>query len=133
VALLRDEPCADEVGEILAGAVPVVSAVTLAEVTDVLVRSYGEDPARVEMTLGSLLTESIDVESPSAEIAIEAGLLRGRWYRRQRREVSLGDCFVVAAARSDDAIATADPVVAEIARGAGLEVVALPDSNGRRP
>jgi hypothetical protein len=39
----------------------------------------------------------------------------------------------VAAARSDDAIATADPVVAEIARGAGLEVVALPDSNGRRP
>ena len=133
VALLRDEPCAGEVAEVMAAEASVISAVTLGEVADVLVRRYEEDPARVEMTLESLLVESISVEPPTVDVAIRAGLLRARWYRRRGREASLGDCFVVAAARRGDAIATADPILAEVARGEGLEVVALPDSSGQRP
>jgi hypothetical protein len=37
-------------------------------------------------------------------------------------------CFVLAAAQDGDAVATAEPVVAELARGEGLDVEALPES-----
>jgi hypothetical protein len=47
--------------------------------------------------------------------------------------VSLGDCFVLATAGPGDAVATADPVVAAVARAEGIGVESLPDSTGRRP
>jgi uncharacterized protein with PIN domain len=133
VALLRDEPCAGEVMEILDSYVSVTSTVTLGELVDVLVRRYEEDVTGVEMVVASLLQESVAVEPPTVEAAVRAGLRRARWYRRRAREVSLGDTFVLAAARPGDAIATADPVLAEIARAEGVDVKALPDSSGRRP
>lgn len=133
LAFLRDEGCAAEVAEILTRGRSVTSAVTVAEVADVLVRTHGEDPRQVEAILGSLLGDLVEVVAPTVEDGARAGLLRARWYRRRHREVSLGDCFVVAAAAPGDAVATADPLLAEMARGEGVDVVALPDSAGRRP
>jgi PIN domain nuclease of toxin-antitoxin system len=132
LAFLRDEPCAAEVGEIIAAGSSVTSSVTVAEAADVLVRVHGEDPGRVGATLGSLLADLVSVEAPDVEVGTRAGLLRARAYRRHR-EISLGDCFVVAAARRGDVIATADPLLAVLAREEGLDVLALPDSSGRRP
>jgi hypothetical protein len=47
--------------------------------------------------------------------------------------MSLADCFLVASVVDGVSIATADRPVAEIARAEGIEVIALPDSTGRRP
>jgi predicted nucleic acid-binding protein len=60
--------------------------------------------------------------------------LRRRHYDRATRELSLADCFLLAAAsRLDASIATSDPGVASAAREESLELIALPDSTGRRP
>jgi uncharacterized protein with PIN domain len=133
VALLRGEPCAVEVAALVRQRSAVMSAVTVAEVTDVLVRVFGQDAERVAAVLESLLDETIAVEVPGTEAATRAGLIRARWYQPRVREVSLGDCFVLATAQSGDVIATADPVIADVARAEALGVEALPDSSGRRP
>ena len=110
-----------------------MSAVTLGEVADVLVRVFGQSAERVGAVLESMLEDAIAVESPEAETGTRAGLLRARWYRRRVCEVSLADCFVLAVAQGGDAVATADPVLAELARAEGIGVEALSDSAGRRP
>jgi len=60
--------------------------------------------------------------------------LRRRYYDSTTRALPLADCFLLAAAsRLEASVATADPAVASVAREEALELVALPDSAGRRP
>ena len=60
--------------------------------------------------------------------------LRADHYHRTRAAVSLADCICVATAISlDTDLATTDSALAAVARAAGVEVIALPDSAGVIP
>ena len=63
-----------------------------------------------------------------------ASALRIDHYHRTRAAVSLADCVCIATAITlDTDLATTDPALAAVARAAGVEVIALPDSEGRLP
>jgi len=84
--------------------------------------------------LGSLiLGGQVHVTVPDEEAAWRAAELRQTYYAKKSCELSLADCFLIAAAASGDLIATADAPAASVARLEGIEVVPLPDSDGTRP
>jgi hypothetical protein len=75
--------------------------------------------------------EHLVLFEPDEADAWRAAELRARLYDRNDRSLSLADCFLLAHASEDGAVATSDPPVAEVARSEGIAVVALPDSSGR--
>lgn len=112
----------------------VICAPNLAEVVDVCVRVHANDEPTVRERIGWLLTGGLEVAVLDSRLALDAGTLRARHYRRRHCEVSLGDCYALALAqRRRLALATADPDLAQAARSQDVAVVALPDSRGRRP
>lgn len=133
VAFLADEPARDEV-EVLLRESCVVTIVNLAESLDVLGRVYGIGEDELRRLVDPLLGDALAVDAPPAEDAWVVASLRRRYYDREKRELSLADCFLLAAAsRLGASVATADPPVASVARDESLELIALPDSSGRRP
>jgi PIN domain nuclease of toxin-antitoxin system len=112
----------------------VVCAPNLAEVIDVCVRVHGNDERLVRERLGWLLTGGVEVMPLDTELALTAGSLRARHYRRTSCPISHGDCFTLAVAKQGAIpLATADPDLARTARAEAVEVIGLPDSRGRRP
>jgi ribonuclease VapC len=133
IALLRDEPAADEVEKILRRGEAAMSAVNLAEALDVLQRVDSVDRARLEALTRPLVSESLQLLVVDERTARDGADLRARRYHRTRAPLSLADCLLLAAARGADAVvATADRPLAGAARAEGLEVASLPDSRGRR-
>jgi PIN domain nuclease of toxin-antitoxin system len=133
IALLAGEPARDDVVEILREPC-VMSTVNLAESWDILGRVHHIDEQRIGVLVEPLLTKTITVDSPSAADARRAASLRRHHYDRSTRSLSLADCFLLAtASRLEASVATADPAVAAVARDESLELIALPDSAGRRP
>jgi predicted nucleic acid-binding protein len=124
VALLADEPAADEVASLLAEGGCAVTHVNLCESVYVLHRAYGIGIEESRPVLAPLLSEHV------RQLASE---LRIRHYDRRVRPLSLADCVLIAAAGDGDRIATADAPVAEAARAEGIAVVPLPDIAGARP
>lgn len=134
IALLGDEPAADEVEELLRRGDCSASVVNLAEAIDVSCRVHNLALDDVRNALVSLiLGGQVQVIVPDEDSAWRAAELRQTYYARKSCELSLADCFLIAAAGSGDSIATADAPAASVARLEGIEVVALPDSGGRRP
>lgn len=136
IALLRDEPAADEVEAILRGrgGIAVISAVALAEVFDVLVRAARRRVDEVSLLLDTLLAAGLDVVPVDEEIGRLAGILRSRHWNRDRRPVSIVDCTVLATGMTaQEPIATSDAALIGAARAEGHPVVVLPDSKGRPP
>jgi predicted nucleic acid-binding protein len=135
VALVADEPAADEVERILREGGSRVVAVNLAEAIDICRRSHGlsQDETRAAfepLTLSGTLAVAISGE---AEAWLAADL-RTSHYHRQQRPLSMADCFLLAhAVAAGEALATSDPDLAEVARIEDVTVVALPDRAGRRP
>ena len=70
IALVRDEPAADEVSEILRGrdGLASISTVGIAELMDVLVRVAGRRVEEASAMLGWLLATGIDVVPVDEEI-----------------------------------------------------------------
>jgi uncharacterized protein with PIN domain len=136
IALLRDEPQADQIVAVV-GADPAsvsrVSTVTLAEISDVLERVHGWSAAVVEEAVSGILGVSLEYVAPTPEIAARAGSLRARHYRRRANAVSLGDCFVLATAADGGTVVTSDRALARTARSERIDVVVVPDARGRRP
>jgi PIN domain nuclease of toxin-antitoxin system len=133
VALLADEPARGEVEALLKGPC-LMSTINLAESLDVLTRVYGVDEKEIRELVGPLAGEVFAVEAPQEPDAWSAASLRRRHYRSATHELSLADCFLLATAlRTAASIATADPAVASTARAEAVDLVALPDSAGRRP
>jgi uncharacterized protein with PIN domain len=135
VALVADEPAADEVEEILrAGGVRVVVA-NLAESIDISHRVNGLPLGEVRGALAPLL--DAEVIEPVASMVTEAWLaaeLRAKHYDKRTAALSLADCLLLAhALEAQEAIATANSSLADAARSEGVDVVALPDSAGARP
>jgi uncharacterized protein with PIN domain len=134
IALLRDEPAADEVETILRRGEAAMSAVNLAEALDVLQRVDGIDRARLDTFTGPLIRESLALLAVEERTARDGADIRARRYHRTRAPLSLADCLLLAAARGAQAVvATADRPLASAARAEEIKVAALPDSRGRRP
>lgn len=121
VALLADEPAADQVEELLERGAGKITSINLAEALDVLQRR--------DRIPESVLREALDglpvrVLVASENDAWQAASLRARHYHR-RRPVSIADCFLVVAADQGDEVATADGAVLEMARAEGVDVIEL--------
>lgn len=111
-----------------------LSAVNHAEVVDRLVRLFAWPVDDVEVDLALLTRAGMQIVPMDADCAVLAGRLRATHYHRERRAVSLADCFAAATAlRAGLPCATSDPALAAMVRAEGGTVIALPDSRGRRP
>ncbi len=129
LALLKGEPAASSVQQLLNSADCGLTALGVAEVVDHLVRIVGatEDAAALDLAqLGLTAPDPVD-----AGLALQAGLLRARHYDRRNRAVSLADCVAAEVARSlDSEVATSDPHLLDLCRDEGIGVAPLPDSIG---
>ncbi len=134
VALLGDEPAAEEVEQLLRGGRCRVGLLNLSEAADVLGRIHGLEPAEVRLPIELLVgTGQLELITPSPATAWRAAELRQASYDRNDCALSLADCFLLATAEPGEEIATADPALAAVARTVSLAVRGLPDSSGRRP
>lgn len=133
VALLGDEPGAGEAAQILRRDDVAMTAVNLAEALDVLERRHGVAEPELRALIEPILSGRMQVLAVSEGMAWRAAALRTAHYRRREAALSLADCVLLAAAGPGDELATSDPAVARAARAEGVDVIALPDSGGRRP
>lgn len=133
VAFFADEPAGRDVEAILRHEC-VMSTVNFAESLDVLARVYGIEEDELRARLDPLVSGVIDIDAPSATDGWAAARLRTRYYERSTRALSMADCFLLAmGAKLGVAVATADPAVAATAREESIELVPLPDREGKRP
>jgi predicted nucleic acid-binding protein len=135
VALIGDEPAADEVAQLLESEGAQVPIVNLCEVVDVCRRTYGVAEGELRGVIEPLLLSGTLTPLPSGmPEAWRAADLRATYYDQRARALSLADCLLLAhAAIGGSELATADPAVAEVARAEGLALIPLPDSAGVRP
>jgi ribonuclease VapC len=113
IALLVDEPAAEEVEAILRGGEAAMPAINLAEALDVVQRLHGVSRERLEKITAPLLSGSIALLPMDEQMARDAADIRARRYHRTRAPISLADCVLLAAAKSSDVLATADaPLIA---------------------
>jgi predicted nucleic acid-binding protein len=135
VALIADEPAADQVEEVLRRGDAGVVVANLAEALDVSQRTYRLSPAEIRAVLEPLGVSGLLKPVVSTEVhAWRAAELRARHYDRRTSAVSLPDCLLLAHALDDGGqIATADRALAAAARQEGGRVLGLPDSEGAKP
>ena len=132
VATLVGEPAGKTVVPYLPEA--SISAGNLSEVMDVCVRVHGNPEGSVIEKIDWLLAGGLDVIPIDVTLAIAAGALRARRYRKRECEISMGDCMAAALAASRrEPVATSDPHLARASWAEGIEVLPLPDTRGRRP
>lgn len=134
VSLLLDDEAAGEVAAVLGAADRIrISVVNVTEILDVLRRVHRTDAGAAADAMDRFLDEVAEPVAATRELAARAADVRARRYHHRDRDVSLADCFVIATALPDEAIATSDEAVARVARQEGIDVVALPNARGRRP
>ena len=133
VALLGDEPAAPEVEAILRAGEAGITVVNLAEAIDVTSRVHRIPQEEVREALAPLLGDAIVVVIQDEAASWRAAALRQTHYDRRFSALSVADSLLIAAVHEGDELATADPVVARVARIEGHRVAALPDSTGERP
>lgn len=125
IALLADEPAADEVEALLRSGDAAITAVNLAEALDVLQRVQGIPSERLRAVTTTLVGERIRLVPIDEEIARDAADIRARRYHRTRAPVSLADCILLAATGESDALATADRPLIRVAEAENVQVRAL--------
>ncbi len=135
VALIANEAAASEVETLLRDEECRVVAVNLAEAIAVAARTHGYPLEEIRtalepLFLGGQLAVAVSGE-PEVWLAAE---VRVSEYHRSKRPLSMADCLLLAHALSTgEAVATAHPHVADVARSGGVTVIALPDTDGTRP
>lgn len=122
IALLAEEPAADEVEAILRRGEAAITAINLAEALDVLQRVQAIPRERLEAVTVPLVQESVELVPVDESLARNAADVRARHYHRTRTPVSLADCVLIAAARSADALVTTDEPLTLVARAEGVQV-----------
>ncbi|HYM46667.1 MAG TPA: PIN domain-containing protein [Solirubrobacteraceae bacterium] len=122
IALLAEEPAADEVEALLRRGEAAITAVNLAEALDVLQRVQEIPRDRLEAVTRGLVGERMTLVPIDERIARDAADIRARRYHRTRAPVSLADCILVAATGESDALATADGPLIRVARAEGVQV-----------
>lgn len=133
IALLTDEPAADEVTDLLGRQESRCSAVNLAEVADGLVRVGGVSPDAVRQALADLVNAGMRVVAGDQVIALRAGEVRATHYSRRDAAVSLADCFAIATAEATGGtLLTSDGDLCRLAERLAISVHPLPNSSGAR-
>jgi predicted nucleic acid-binding protein len=122
IALLVEEPAADEVEAILRRGEAAMSAINFAEALDVLQRVHGVSRERLDTITTPLLRESIRLLPVDEPMARAAADIRARRYHRTEAPISLADCVLLAAAKAADALATADAPLIAVAGQEGVRV-----------
>ncbi len=126
IALLTDEPAADDVEALLRRGDAAITAVNLAEALDVLQRVQKIPRERVEALAVPLVEERMKLVAIDLEIARAAAGIRARRYHRARAPLSLADCILLAATGGSDTLATADEPLIHAARAERRHVIELP-------
>jgi PIN domain nuclease of toxin-antitoxin system len=126
IALIMGEAAMERVSEILREGEAAMTAPNVAEVFDVSVRRYGLSHARVAEKVDPLFEGPIASIAVDVELARRAAALRGEHYHRADCPLSLADSILLAAAKPDDKIATADGDVLAVASKLGIETIELP-------
>jgi predicted nucleic acid-binding protein len=134
VAVLAAEPAAEEVAGIFDAGAGITTAIAVAEALDVLIRVRRRGDERARRAVEAIVPDPIEAIAIDVPIALRAASLRSTHYRRRGSALSLADCTLLAVAADRGLrIATADPPLLRAARAEGLDVRALPDSQGRLP
>jgi PIN domain nuclease of toxin-antitoxin system len=136
LAFLLDEPAAATVEQRIreAGEDACISSVNVCEVVDRLIRNLGQPEQRVADTMDWLMTGGLLFMPTDGGMGRLAGELRARHYRPRDSALSTADCMALSTAISlGRALATSDPALAAAARKEGVEVIALPNSQGQTP
>jgi PIN domain nuclease of toxin-antitoxin system len=126
IALLADEPAADQVETLLRRGEAAITAVNLAEALDVLQRVGGIPRDRLEALTMPLVGDRMKLVAIDEQIARDAADIRARHYHRIDAPVSLADCMLLAAAGESDALATGDEALIRVAKSEHVRVKALP-------
>jgi PIN domain nuclease of toxin-antitoxin system len=126
IALLAEEPAADEVEALLRRGEAAITTVNLAEALDVLQRVQGISRERLEAVTAPLVSDRMTLVAIDERIARDAADIRARYYHCTRAPVSLADCILLAATGEDDALATADGPLIRVAEAENLQVRKLP-------
>jgi PIN domain nuclease of toxin-antitoxin system len=125
IALLADEPAADEVEALLRGGEAAMTAVNLAEALDVLQRVQRISFERLQTLTTPLVGERIKLIPIDEPIARRAADIRARRYHRASAPLSLADCILLAATGQSDRLATADGPLIRVAEAEKVQVRAL--------
>jgi PIN domain nuclease of toxin-antitoxin system len=125
IALLIEEPAADEVEAILRRGEAAMPAINLAEALDVLQRVHGVSRERLDTITTPLLSESITLLLVDEQTARDAADIRARRYHRTHAPISLADCVLLAAAKDSDVLATADAPLIAVAGQEGVRIKEL--------
>jgi predicted nucleic acid-binding protein len=126
IALLGEEPAADQVETLLRRGDAAITAVNLAEALDVLQRIQGIPRERLEEITTPLVAERMTLVPIDEKIARDAADIRARCYHRTRAPISLADCLLLAATGESNALATADGHLIRVAEAENVQVRALP-------
>ncbi len=126
IALLADEPAADEVEALLRRGEAAMMAVNFAEALDVLQRVQRIPRERLETVTTGLIGEQMTLVAIDERIARDAADIRARRYHRTRSPVSLADCILIAATAEFDELATADAPLIRVAEAENVSVRTLP-------
>ncbi len=126
IALLAEEPAADDVEAILRRGEAKITAVNLAEALDVLQRVQRIPRERLEAVTTPLVGERMTLVPIDERIARDAADIRARRYHRTHAPISIADCILLAATGESDALATADEPLIRVAEAENVQVRALP-------
>jgi predicted nucleic acid-binding protein len=126
VAFLVGGPAATEVRAILREGNAAIATANLAEVLDVSQRVYGVPIAKTMEIIDPLLEGALTLVPLDLGIACRAAQIRVRHYHRSSRPISLADAVLIASAKREDRIATADPDVLAVASSEEIGSLALP-------
>ncbi|MBI2684247.1 MAG: PIN domain-containing protein [Actinobacteria bacterium] len=126
IAVLRDEPAADAVSDLIRAGDTAMTPVNVAEVSDFLIRRAGASAERSRAILQTIIPDPVRLLTVGLDQVHRTGMLRATHYDRSRRPVSLADCVLLASCGPHDRIATADHALLGVAKAAGIGAVALP-------
>ncbi len=134
VALLRDEPGATEVAELLEAGGCSMSAVNVVEVVHRVSRSLGIGSALVVESFLAMVSDGLEVVECDFDIGLLAGDVRSEHYDRAEMPVSLADCVALATAqRGATQLVTSDAHLVRLAERLGVATHPIPNSSGRTP
>ena len=125
VAFLTGGPAAAQVRMILREGGAAVATANLAEALDVSERRAGIPVARSMQLLDPLFSGVLTEVPLDTRRARRAAEIRVAHYHRSRRPISLADAILVASARPEDRIATADLDVLDVAEAEQLTTLRL--------